>query len=1236
MLVTSGILLLVVLGAVESFPLNIQGANPSYTFNRALIAPQQQAFPHFQPQFFTNQDSSNLQLNRNAQRYFNPQPLHQNSPRFNPPLQQPFLPQQQQQLQRQVPVLNKSPNLPLQQNYVPAAPQQSRFAPIQQNAPIKTVSPAASFNDKDFLSSLQIIDTQGNSRLLKDFGLGGDGNQPIEPELEKSLKLIFDTINKDLENAAFLPLDLNGRQPHLENQAQPQYFQGAQQAQFGPQQQHLASKGQQQSLGYSFTQPKQHQFQFLKPVRANQNLQNQVKPSQEQPIRGLKQAERNQDEQRPIEQRPIEPIQQEKIEQLPVKGLPEEKQQAQFEDKIQQAPIKSINQEYRETDIRSRPGPQFGPQQSPRKQAGVGQFQAPIEQQPIQTPIQIEQRPVQVAQQHVEQQQGFDDEPAPLKVVEHDSKSHNKAAGYNTQDEQQNKQTRVEQASITHSVVEQEPLDRAPIEQQKQSEDEQRPQQNAYEERPNLAPPQVLQPIKSNVKKFAGWVPIVQQKQIDNFEQQKSIQQHDFEQQNEEQDQKLVVQEKIQQVEQVNENFANTQEVSRDALERPPQQASVQPIFSQQAPTSGKQNRRKSLNNFASPPKTRLSSEQRAEKSFHKQQQQRLEEIPVQQQRQQDELTFAPNFEQQRQEADIDDGRKQEFSQEVQREDTGPIFVAPTTTTTTTTPKPVIRSEQIKGRKVKLQITDRVKTPIQMVREQQSKSIKQQSQLTKEEVKRPKQVLQPANTQSVVKQEDQQLQIKEEPKEQLAPVTIPTFPKASAKQSPRFSDQQKNTERAQQQRQYEVPALNQNQDVNQQQDIRQFQVQVELAQQKEDLNEQKLDVTQRQEETPSQQREESFGQQQQQQQQEIQPQIAQVQQRDETFQQKEDVPTQREELQQPKEVQQKEELPQQREEVPQQKEETLQRKEELAQQREEPQPKEDLGQQQVQENISQQQQKQEDVTQQQQQENFSDQNAQRQEPTPQLPDASQGDTPLQQQQFAQQESVDNPPATRKQPEVDQSQQSVQEEEKRQEDVQVQQPKQSTEDQQQAQLLSQEKQQVAEAPQIQEGKTLIEDEPVITTTQRPPIRATRPTALKKDENQSGKDNGEARQEVTPEAKQENLSTTRSRSKISQQSRQTFKSSGQKQGYPAGEQGNSRSQPRQRLNNRQRQQITNSESVNSPNSQSERQTNEGYLSAHQLLNTYNPLQFEPERISSLSRASSSSQNSNVNSSPSGESY
>jgi len=1259
MIFTSGIVLLAFLGPIQPYSFSLPAPNLfSYGFNQALMPPQQpplqpSPLPQLQPQFYSNQATNLQQLNNNnAQQIFQPQ-----MPKFNigpQQYQRNLFQQPNQQInhphQRRVPLVNQNQLHQYQQQQ-----QQLNVRTTIQNK--NSATKIAPVGDKDFLSSLQIIDTQGRLRELKDFGLGGNGNAPEEPELERQLKNIFETINRDLEHADFLPLDVT----HSAQQQLGSIFQGPLQAQRQQQQsktseapaQTRPQQEQQQNLGYAFMQPKQHQFQFLKPLRAQQD---QSMRSLSQNIRDAKtHISVNQVEQRPIEQLPV---QQEILEQSPIKAP------------VEQAPVKQPQQEfkastpiYREPEAKGRrqqSDTQLGFEQRQQEPSGSS-YRESAEQQTVRPPSQTGRKsPTPIEQQ--QSQQGFDDEPSPLKSMEYEPTQQvreSPVSRQRTNDQQPIQQTRAREQVTTQqqTINEQVPLIN---------------QQNDDDER--LTP---VQPLRSQgAKKSEGWIPIVQTVQQAIVEQQKQVEPQPLlvEQQKEEQNyenQRPIIdqQKESQPVEQqkVNSGFELTK-----TDELPVQQEEQQTFVQQpQAPPKGpgKLNKlKKSISRFAATAKSKLSGSTSSgsyELNDGQQQQQQpiqqgkvrpqqqdvflepvvqqqREEIPLQQReetpkQQQEEIPVkTPELTPQQQtqqpqrldglkQLRVDNGaRKLEQFQTTQREE--PISTAAISTTTA---QSIQLIEQVnEGRKVKLQLSDKMKAPVQKIRDhQQAKVTKQPQQQVVVETKRPKQQQQEQKQKQVSPaRKPQREPKKEEPQQVIEEVKVQQAfdgPAAPVQQSSEVQEQLKQEDLQQPAQVVTSELQQQKQEISQQQELQPPQVGEDFTQQRQEelLSQQKIDQPSQQQEvlpTSAPLQQEVFSQQEvvapqpqqetlsQQKEESVQ---AQAQVQENLPQEKEEVPQQKEKLPQKKEEQQREEFSQQRSETYSQQ----QKQEELVKQQDNFNQQQDNGPQQL--DISAQQQKQDDIVQQQ----------------------------LSQQQIEQKKDETTPIVQQQQQEK--QEQSIQEEEqKNQDDGQVHTQQQKQTDDQQVNLLNQEKQevQVVESPQvsqIQEVKTKFEDEPqVVSTTQRPPTRLTRPSILTKEKNKSGKDGG-LKQEVHQETDSEPVVATRTRLRISGQSTKlgTQATKQEQQGY---DQSNVRPQTRARFSGRPRsqQQITSGESsYGSPGQQNvERFNNEGYLSTHQLLNTYNPLQFEPERISSLNRApQSSSQNTNVNS-PSGESY
>lgn len=1305
MILTSSILLLTALGVVEPYQqFNLNGPSSGYGLNPTLTNSQFNSQPQL-PQHFRMQQGNVIQMSNNAQRFYM-QPVQpqtqgfsqlQNSFQQNqqrqipleiktqpqPQLQQLSQQQQQQQLsyfvqppqpstQMRLPILPPPPPLPPRQSTQPPAPNSLKKDLVSVQPP----------PDKDFLSSLQIIDNHGNLRNLKDFGLGASGDQPVNPELERSLKSIFETINRDLENAEFLPLAMNGVQNQVRSffpskpQSTTRNAQDIQQQHIhvGPrgqshqiEQQGLQHQQPPQALGYAFQQPKQNQFQFLKPLRANK-----VEQTPEQPIRSPAQALRNskqQVNQVKEEQKSIDnlPIQQENIDPPPTKGGREEvqKQQNDFEENtqiIEKAPVLADTKGRRQQPI---------VQQQPRQEV-FNQVQEPTSRQPlnIEAPL-SEQKSVQVQAQVQEQQAnlGFDDEPVELKAVERTPVQASKSQVSGKQrlnQEQQSRKIRKELPPVAQTV-EQTPLNQGRF-------DEQQQQQQQYDERLQQTKSQLQSPrrplqqqqyeeengqsIKSNVKKFEGWTPIVQRPQINEkpkAEPQRQQQQQYFDQQRDDQgfdDQKSVLQEKdsFDQAKQEPEIIKNDFPVQQQEVQAPINQ---QPMGAKRG-GSRLVKLRKSINKFAASAKSKLGgSPDSGSKQFPVEQQnfqQNVQQEKATQQQEQLIFDTLSNF----QEPNLEQGQQEQLSQEAPQQpkiqqrpsrpqdqtpyQSPPLSQVNVDSSNSYNRLPRVQAQQQSTKSVGRQISRKVAGPIKVSNQQFEEKINRQPEQQHQEEIQQQQQEEPFQQQRQQEidqpQIQQQIQVTQQQQDEFSQGELQQQPGPDA-----ISSQQR-----------EEQLVQQKQSQRQQQKL-----------DDEPLQQQKQDdfiPQQKQDESSSQQKQgESFSQQKQE---EMLPQ-----------QNREELPAQQE----------------QEEPIAQQKKE-----EQSSQQKQD----EELSQQKQEEAFPQQPQQKEDVVQEQrvQQEKFSSQ-AQEQMPQKQSEQQEQQvDEPVQQQpqqQSSQQkDSEDQISSTTTTSTTSRPRQTTKDKRRGQQKIEEKNTgrgktiklqktptflagqKQQQQKIQEGRQVSQQQENEGQNQQQEEvnTQTKIEDE-VSTTTS---TTTTTPKQISKGlvEEQRTISKGrllsqKARQQQETgqnEEKQQSIEQDRQEVQIQQQQQQEQQKQ-QVEDEPAQQQGGQQEEPglaqiktqddifsattttttttfRPRLQQTKRlRQDAYQAEKKAPIGQQEKnqreQAQRAQLSAHQLLNTYNPLQFEPERISSLTRASqSSSQDTNVNSSPSAESY
>lgn len=1290
--------MLAALGLVESYQqFNINGASSGYGLNPALTNPQFQNQPqqHFRP----NQGNV-MQVNNNAQRFYMPSLQLQNQG-FSP-LQTPI----QHNQQRQIPLdiktqLQQQQQQPPQQISYLGSPQQQSLPlmrlpilppppPPQQSAPISPAQIPMKKNsvalqpppDRDFLSSLQIIDNHGNLRNLQDFGLGGTNNQPVNPELEKSLRSIFETIHKDLENAEFLPLDMNGAQNQLGDIFQgkpPGQLQNAQniqqhQTNFGPrkQPQQIEQQGhrQQQVLGYAFQQPKQNQFQYLKPLRANK-----VNQSPEQPIRSPAQALRNskqqfnqvKDEQKPIDNLPIK---QEKSDSPPTNGGPEvQKQQNDFKEHTQtleKAPT---------ADTKGRRQPQpFIPQQEE-----FNQVQEPIVRQPtkIQAPL-SEQKSAPVQEQQ-QANLGFDDEPVELKAVVRApvQPPKNQLSGKQRLSQGQHGVKTRKELSPVAQTIEQVPLNQEGFEQQPEDERSQtktqlpqskRPsQQNQYEEEKSTD----SHSIKSKVKKFDGWTPIVQRPQITE-KQRVDLQQQQFSDQQRDDlgfdDQRPVFQEKD------SGSFDQPkQEPELTKNEFPVQQQEVQVAINQQPPATkgGGGSRlvklRKSINKFATSAKYKLaSSSDTGSTQYPTEQrkiQQNVQQDKVSQQQEQQIFDTLSNP----QETNLDQGQQEQLTQEVPQQprveqqpiksqdqaqnQSPPSSPAAFTSTNSFSGPSRVQVPRQPTKSLGRQTVSKVVGPIKTNQQQFEESPSRQPQQLQEEVQSQQQ----QNFEEPLQQQKQQ-EI-DQPQTQLQQTQITQqqdeFSQGGPQQQPRpdsvFSQQpeeqfsQQKQSQQQQQKLDDEPLQQQRQD-----DFAPQQKQDEsFSQQKQEdsFSQQKQEEVS----VPQQKQEEPLAQQKQE-----EP-LPQQKQDEQLFLQKQsdDIPQQRQE-EQLSQQKQEEVLPQQKEGAIQ--EQRVQQEEFTAQVQEQLKPQkqpEQQEQQQVDEPFQQQQQQQSPQLKESEDELLTTTTTTSTTSRPRQVIKSKGKGQLKNEE----KSVGRGRTTR--PQKQTLSDGVKQIQKTQGGHQISQ-------QQDNEGQSQQQEEV-------NTQTKIEDELPTTfgTTTTTPRQISK--SLGEEQRIVGKGrlpSQKTRQQQETdqvEEKQQSIEQDRQEVQIQQQQQQPQQQKQQIEDDRVQEQGVQQEElglaqvktqeeafsaaaatttttttfrPRLQSTKRLRQEVYQTEKK-SPTGQQERgqraQAQRAQLSAHQLLNTYNPLQFEPERISSFTRASqSSSQNTNVNSPLSAESY
>lgn len=641
--------LLALVGFVEPYPFagGPQASGP--TFNTAQ---------HFQQPLYSASNQQHL-INNNAQRYFQPQ---QQQPRFNPNV---FRPQQLLVQPQQVALPAKTRHQPPSYGQLPIEaqlPQHARLAQqaqptrgqnsYQQPAPIALA-------DKDFLSELQVIDPNGNLREFKDFGIGGDGNQPHDPELERQLRSIFEMIlNKDLAHAEFLPLNVNSnnhQQPREtfqesaldQQQRYPSVIQNAHRSspQHPPQplpQHHQQQQNlhQQQHAPTQQQQQQQRQYQYLTPRRTATKVKSQ-EPIIKSPAQTLREAQKTEkvQQQRQEEEVPQRPIEQQKVEQVqeqeilnqpapapaPVKGGPAVEQvRVEQQQEIVAAPVKSV-------------APVSAPKVVKTQQPAEQQRQEPFVQQQLKqvyqskspAPIEQKQTQQQVVEQQQQQLQGFYEEfpAANQKTVERDL----------GQVKQQPARPIDEQLPPVRQEPIFEPLPpaRVPVIEQQRIEPQQEVRQQQIEE-PAIKPVQSI----SKSKKFDGWVPITHQQQnifgsqqkIENFEQVKEDQGFDerknnfagFEQQKEAfqtpiEQQKQEVAEPA--VKSDGDDRANQEQITDIQQQQFQQQLQI-PQQPRESLTDGGKKRfvklRKSVNKLAASAKSRLHSNQGG--NSHKQQ----------------------------------------------------------------------------------------------------------------------------------------------------------------------------------------------------------------------------------------------------------------------------------------------------------------------------------------------------------------------------------------------------------------------------------------------------------------------------------------------------------------------------------------------------------------------------------------------------------------------------------------
>lgn len=1190
--------------------------------------------------------------------------------------------QQQQQPQKQQSYLQQSPK----GSFRPQEP--------QSNAPSAGKGPSES--DTDFLAGLQIIDTNGKHRDLREFGIG-TSSQP--PEFVGQLRNIFESIHRDLENAQFLQLDTGAHnQGALPSSppAQNPYAQPSKTNSIAP----IINLPRQPE------QQQQQHYQFLKPVRENNKSGPQVvHQEQQQQIRSPAEAFRaNQhtekspvrDQPDPIQQQQL-PIQQQQIpiqQQLPMQQqqIPVQQSQETFDDNPVkgQTPVETSVQQKKlsENFDHSKKEPQTEQQRTTRPTSNQVRYLTPnrAQQPAAKSQFVPEQKAnVQQLQEQVEAQ-GFDEEqPAPLKPVERDSKTQPPVRVANFQQVREEIPLRepVQQAPIEQQRIEPQRIEQQRIEQQRTE-----PQQLEMVQQQRLKDEQQLkgsQQQQQQPKSQAGWVPIVQEPQqwnpqsaapeapIQQEQQPQFIQQQQFRDETAFDDQR---QQTVQQQALPLEQTRFEPEQEPETLKNQDfQQQRQQQVDQQSRGPSRLSKLRKTFSNLATSAKTRFSVQKTEEQPT---QQEKITQVvdllnqePIfQQQQQKEEL---PSFQPQQQQQG---GRKtqQILEQQVQQQkDEASFFSEPENlpverplspvktqkeaTRVESTPfapaqKPAVAAQQASsgvkgGRKIKLQLSDKVKTPSQRARDQQAK---QRSTVQ----------LREKSTQSSAPQQqpnsfsDDQPKLQAPAEQRETPIKQEQQQQQSAKEEPREKlQQQVSTADADRNIQEEQPINKQassdiNEPISQQKDEqREFQIHENIPQQ------------QQQQEEVSQQKIGGFEQQQHQQQEET---FVPQKQQDIPVQREELVP-QREELRQPQQQQQSgEEVFQSQTDAPasnnfapqaqqqqQQKEEITQIKEE---QREEvSQNRDTSGQQQqpAQANFDDQlqQQKVEDkeaVTTQREPETttsakISQQTSAADVQRTQQSDEQSGDL----FQGQQQEPVDTT--------VQQKQEGVRQEvvstkEQDEATVQVKQNDQFDNNQPAAEgPISQEqevKNQLNETDQEQQSVTTTSTTTTTTTTQKPIVRGVSRlssatlSGSKRDktnrQQEAAKSNIESDQQSswkassnparqtglksTPEKKSTHSSSSRAPNAVRKSNANRQRAQQQIQSSPETAQTNNYN------NNFSAQQYI------------ERYNNEGHFGTQQLIN---PLQFEPERISSANKDTQSvSQTSSVNLSPPEESY
>lgn len=926
MIIPGSILLLAAVGAIESYTFNTQSNGPSFGYlspmnqaqlqNPLLFQSNQRQFQ--QPSRYINRENDNQVLANIAA-------VQQSAPQL----------MQYQQSNRYNPVSQRAPSLQQNVNFVPraqlhhgSAQQQpvhhQMFAP-QVAATKSNTRPSGASGD--FLSSLQIIDTHGRLRELKDFGLGGNGNEPHEPELERQLKSIFDTINRDLENAAFLPLDVNNAHQQLGNMFSNQYNQ--------EQQKQVAYQNQQQQVTKdlrapqlvatpvqevsSKTQPKEVRYQFLKPLRSKK-----VEQQAEQPIRSPVQAIRNeQNIQKTFEeQRHIEQVQQQPDGfDSPAISAPVE--QAQFAQKQEEVPQREIVNAHHPT--KGQQVVHSGDQQQLRYEQKQQSQPAPVLPSVQKSSNNF---------QHFEQlqEQKFDDQQTNLKDFDDDAPLPEKTRNPRRQKVNQHPKARPEfKVTQEQTYVSQAEIDSLPNVQQSnepQQAEIHLERQQEYDDKSDNVPVQPVQQVKTNVKKFEGWVPMVRQQQVPALQQQSiSSGSGDFEPQvKDDGNYAPIVQQKEEQKVEQERNEPLLEQVKVESGFNEPENKS--PIVQQQPiKEPGKFNKlKKQFSKIAATAKSKLGGSsntfqptlQQQPEIFSQQQEVIQEQEPIQQVQQveQSSSSAADQFDQgarkqQLTVANFEKQKKVDFRTQQQREDSQAELI-----TTPPTPKPIQRG-QVKGRKVKIQLTEKNKTPVQKYREQQTKSKQQQQQSQTSDFKRPRQFVEQAakQTSNTRLQEFQQVRVETPERANLDETSTPVYA-TTIQESPKFPEQTRLEIVSQQQQtvkdsadiaQEQIPQLNQ-EDVSQKQEVKQSQVQEKLTIPRDEVITSQKEIQQenlqQREEIPQQKEELN-------------------QQKEEQVQQKEDLPQQSEELNQNREdSKQKEETPQIREEVAQQKEET--------------------------------------------------------------------------------------------------------------------------------------------------------------------------------------------------------------------------------------------------------------------------------------------------------------------------